>query len=120
MIAAAIEQNYDRAGIIWPREITPLNVIILPVNSKDRELMDATEKLESELLEMGMEILTDDRDLSPGVKFKDSELVGIPLRITVGNKLREGKVEILYRESMEVIEVPLEEASAVVNKYYSD
>ncbi|MBD3180202.1 MAG: proline--tRNA ligase [Candidatus Latescibacteria bacterium] len=120
MIAAAIEQNYDRAGIIWPREITPLNVIILPVNSKDRELMDAAEKLESELLEMGMEILIDDRDLSPGVKFKDSELIGIPLRITVGNKLREGKVEILYRESMEVIEVPLEEASAVVKKYYSD
>ena len=119
MIAASIEQNYDRAGIIWPREITPLNVLILPVNAKNREQLDAAKKLENELRELGMEFLTDDRDLSPGVKFKDSELIGIPLRITVGNKLNDGKVEILFRKGMEVEEVPLTEAAGKVKEYYS-
>lgn len=119
MIAASIEQNYDNAGIIWPREITPLDVLILPVNIKDREQMDAAGKLENELREMGMDFLTDDRDLSPGVKFKDSELIGIPLRITIGNKLKDGKVEILYRKGMEVAEVPLKEAAGRIKEYYS-
>ncbi|MFO7915914.1 MAG: proline--tRNA ligase [Candidatus Krumholzibacteriales bacterium] len=119
MIAASIEQNYDQAGIIWPREITPLDVIILPVNTKDREQLDAAGKLEDELREMGMDFLTDDRDLSPGVKFKDSELIGIPLRITIGNKLKDGKVEILYRRDMEVREVPLTEAAGKIKEYYS-
>jgi len=119
MIAASIEQNHDPAGIIWPREIAPLNVLILPVNIKDREQLDAAGNLENELREIGMDFLTDDRDLSPGVKFKDSELIGIPLRITIGNKLKDGKVEILYRKGMEVVEVPLKEAAGKIKEYYS-
>ncbi len=114
MAAAAIEQNYDEAGIIWPVEIAPYDLIILPVNSSDRESMRAAEKIKRELEEKGVEVLLDDRDLSPGVKFKDSELIGVPFRLTIGKKLKDGMVELLSRRTMEVRDIPLEKAAEAV------
>jgi len=107
MVAAAIEQKHDKDGIVWPASIAPFDVMILPLKTGDSETMETALALESRLLEKGISVLTDDRDLSPGVKFKDSELVGIPLRLTIGRKLAEGKVELFHRASRQVEEVPV-------------
>jgi prolyl-tRNA synthetase len=110
--AAAIEQNHDANGIIFPLAIAPFHVLVLPVNNKDAEVMKAAEGLYSSLLEKGAEVLLDDRDERPGVKFKDADIIGIPLRLTVGEKnLKQGKVEIKLRKSGEVALVNLQEAS---------
>jgi prolyl-tRNA synthetase len=110
-VAAAIEQNHDEAGIIFPLAISPFQVLILPVNNKDDEVMGAAEGLYCSLSEKGVEVLIDDRDERPGVKFKDADIIGIPLRLTVGEKnLRKGKVEIKARRSGEVTLVALQEA----------
>jgi prolyl-tRNA synthetase len=109
--AAAIEQNHDEDGIIFPLAIAPFHVLILPVNNKDAQIMEAAEDLYCRLSEKGAEVLLDDRDERPGVKFKDADIIGIPLRLTVGEKnLRKGKVEIKVRGSGEVMGVGLEEA----------
>ncbi|MCU0639273.1 MAG: proline--tRNA ligase [Candidatus Krumholzibacteria bacterium] len=107
MVAAAIEQKHDDDGIVWPASIAPFDVMILPLKTGDGETMETALRIESRLLEKGIGVLTDDRDLSPGVKFKDSELVGIPLRLTIGRKLAEGKVELFHRASRQVEEVPV-------------
>ncbi|HMA76490.1 MAG TPA: proline--tRNA ligase [Candidatus Krumholzibacteriaceae bacterium] len=109
MVAASIEQNYDEAGIIWPPEISPFDIIVLPVNSRDKEVMKISEEFTRELEAEGLDVLLDDRDLSPGVKFKDSELIGVPLRLTVGKKLKDGKVELMRRSTLEVDDVPVED-----------
>ncbi len=107
MVAAVIEQKHDNDGIVWPESISPFHVIILPVNTSDVDVMDAAIKLEESLLEKGVEVLMDDRDLSPGVKFKDSELIGVPLRVTIGRKLKDGKVELFHRSTRQVEDIPV-------------
>jgi prolyl-tRNA synthetase len=110
--AAAIEQNHDDNGIIFPLAIAPFHILILPVNNKDAEIMEAVEGLYGKLAEKGAEVLLDDRDERPGVKFKDADIIGIPLRLTVGEKnLKQGKVEIKERRSGEVTLVNLQDAS---------
>jgi prolyl-tRNA synthetase len=110
--AAAIEQNHDADGIIFPLAIAPFHVIIVPVNNKDAEIMQAAEGLYGSLLEKGVEVLLDDRDERPGVKFKDADIIGIPLRLTIGEKnLKQGKIEIKERRSGEVTLINLKEAS---------
>jgi prolyl-tRNA synthetase len=110
--AAAIEQNHDDNGIIFPLAIAPFHVLILPVNNKDAEIMKAAEGLYGTLSEKGAEVLLDDRDERPGVKFKDADIIGIPLRLTIGEKnLKHGKVEIKQRGSGEVTLVNIKEAS---------
>lgn len=100
--AAAIEQNHDAAGIIWPREIAPFELVIVCGDMKSAELVAAAEKLYAEAQALGTEVLFDDRPEGIGVKFKDSELLGIPYRITVGKKSwAEGKVEINCRKDGE-------------------
>ena len=111
MVAAIIEQHHDDDGIVWPEAVAPFQVMILPVNARDEAVMEAASRIESELAEAGIEALVDDRDLSPGVKFKDSELVGIPLRITIGRKLRDGVVELFHRDTRQVEDLPVEEAA---------
>ncbi|OGL50876.1 MAG: proline--tRNA ligase [Candidatus Schekmanbacteria bacterium RIFCSPHIGHO2_02_FULL_38_11] len=102
-MAAAIEQNHDTDGIIWPLPIAPFKVIILPLNMNHKETVEVSEKIYNEFLEKGVDVLIDDRDDRPGVKFKDSDLIGIPIRVTVGEKvLKEGKLEIRDRRSKEV------------------
>jgi len=109
--AAAIEQNHDDDGIIFPLAIAPFHVLILPVNNKDAEIMGAAEDLYRSLSGKGAEVLLDDRDERPGVKFKDADIIGIPLRLTVGEKnLKQGKVEIKARRSGEITLVDLKEA----------
>lgn len=100
-IAAAIEQNYDDNGIIWPVSIAPYEVSVVPVNHKDEEQLKAAEAIYNELLDNGIEAILDDRAERPGVKFKDSDLIGIPVRIVVGKKYTDGVVEYKLRTSAE-------------------
>lgn len=113
--AAAIEQNHDEDGIIFPLAIAPFHVLILPVNNKDAHIMGVAEDLYRRLSEKGAEVLLDDRDERPGVKFKDADIIGIPLRLTVGEKnLHKGKVEIKVRGPGEIMGVGLEEAAETI------
>ncbi|MBN2514552.1 MAG: proline--tRNA ligase [Deltaproteobacteria bacterium] len=106
--AACIEQNHDNDGIIWPLSIAPYHVIITPVNINDEKIATVAEKLYADLEKRGVEVILDDRDERAGVKFKDADLIGIPLRITLGSKkLSEGKVEVKFRKSKDVDEVAL-------------
>jgi len=107
--AAAIEQNHDKDGIIWPKSIAPFNVEILPLNINDAGTMETTERIYKELTEKGIEVLMDDRDERAGVKFKDADLIGIPLQLIIGEKnLREGLVEIKDRKTKEAVKVKVE------------
>ena len=114
-MAAAIEQNYDNNGIIWPMPIAPYHCIIVPVSNKDEEVVSTAEALYKELSGLGVETVLDDRDERAGVKFKDADLVGYPLRITIGSKtLAEGKVELHQRRTGEVQLVTVQDACALV------
>jgi prolyl-tRNA synthetase len=100
--AAAIEQNYDEKGIIWPLPLAPFQAVILPVNFKVDAVRSAAETIYKTLWEQGVETLLDDRSDRLGVKFKDAELLGIPLQIIIGPKnLDEGKVELKSRKTGE-------------------
>jgi len=102
-VAAAIEQNHDENGIIWPIPMAPYHVIITPVNVKDEGIKKISEDLYKTLSQKGIEVILDDRDERAGVKFKDADLIGIPLRITIGRKsFVEGKMEVRLRRSGEV------------------
>ncbi|MGZ8847362.1 MAG: proline--tRNA ligase [Pyrinomonadaceae bacterium] len=109
IITAAIEQNNDADGIIWPKSITPFDCIVTITNIKDEKLRDAGEKLYEDLRHAGLEILLDDRDERAGVKFKDADLIGIPYRITIGRKIADGKVELFDRRAKQSEDVSLDE-----------
>lgn len=96
-VAAIIEQNNDEAGIIWPMDVAPYKAVVVPVNVKDETQVALAEKITKELEDAGVEVIIDDRDERPGVKFKDWDLIGIPVRITVGKKASEGIVEFKKR-----------------------
>ena len=101
--AAAIEQHHDEKGIIFPLNIAPFQVLVLPVNVKEKRLSEVAENIYQGLEERGIEVLLDDRDERPGVKFKDADLIGIPLRVTLGNRfIKEGVVELKWRWSEEI------------------
>ncbi len=108
-MAAIIEQHHDDNGITWPLAIAPYHVIVVPVVTKDEEQMRIAEKLYLELKKLGVEALMDDRNERVGVKFKDSDLIGIPMRITVGKKISEGKVEFKLRTNSENEVISIEE-----------
>lgn len=108
-MAAVVEQSHDENGIIWPMSIAPYQVSIVVVSTKDEEQMDIANKLYDEMTAKGIEVILDDRNERVGVKFKDSELVGIPLRITVGKGIKEGKVEFKHRKLAEKEDVLIEE-----------
>ena len=108
LVAAAIEQNHDANGIIWPFSLAPLHVLLLPINYKDKAIREAADKLYQELQQNGVEVLLDDRDERPGVKFKDADLVGIPLRVTIGAKgLEKGCIELRSRRDGKTDEIPV-------------
>jgi prolyl-tRNA synthetase len=110
--AAAIEQNHDDNGIIWPLALAPFQVYLIAVKPKDEQGRAAAEKLYDELQAAGVEVLFDDRDERPGVKFKDADLIGIPYRLTLGPKgLERGVVEVRERRSGEGDDLPLAEAA---------
>jgi prolyl-tRNA synthetase len=117
-VAACIEQNHDEQGIIWPVPIAPYQVIITPVNIKDEKLAAAADGIYRHLVGVGVEAILDDRDERAGVKFMDADLLGIPLRVTVGPKrLAEGKVEVRERKSGEVSVMTIPEAQNYVVEY---
>ena len=109
-VAAAIEQNHDENGIIWPLPIAPFQVLVTMVNPNDAEVRSAAEMLYEQLAARGVDVLLDDRDERPGSKFKDADLIGIPLRITVGARgLKEGAFELQERRGGERRTVPVAE-----------
>lgn len=107
LVAASIEQNNDKNGIIWPKNIAPYEIYILPTDWTNESIRNFAEDLYEKLLKEGYEVLLDDRDERAGVKFVDADLIGIPLRITIGNKfIKSGTIEIKERRSSEIMEVP--------------
>src|SRR5438128_2582820 len=113
ILAAAVELHHDADGIRWPMSIAPLQAAVLPLQMQDAAVREAGERLYRELTEAGLEVLLDDRDERAGVKFKDADLIGLPLRIAVGKKgLAEGKVEWKGRGSAQVELVPAGEVAA--------
>jgi prolyl-tRNA synthetase len=106
-VAAAIEQHHDADGIRWPRSLAPFDVIVLPVALGNPTCMEVAEDLYAKLRAAGVDVLLDDRDLRPGAKFKDADLIGIPIRVTIGERgLQEDKLEIRDRASGEVTTAP--------------
>ncbi len=116
IITAAIEQNHDADGIVWPKSITPFDVVVTITNIKDEKLRDAGEKLYADLQSAGLEVLLDDRDERAGVKFKDADLIGIPYRITIGKKIADQAVELFDRRTKTSEDVKLDEVVARVQE----
>jgi prolyl-tRNA synthetase len=112
ILCAAVELFADKDGISLPTAIAPFEVVVTPVKIADESLRTAAESLYAELKKAGVDALYDDRDMSPGVKFKDADLVGIPWRIVLGKKLAAGSVEVVERRTKQTSEVPLAEAAA--------
>jgi prolyl-tRNA synthetase len=112
LLGAAIEQNHDDRGIVWPRPIAPFDVVICPLGyGKSEQVRTVADRLYADLRAQGVDVLLDDRDERPGVMFADWELVGVPLRVTVGERsLKEGKVELLLRRGMQSSGVGVEGA----------
>ncbi len=114
-VAAVIEQSHDENGIVWPIPIAPFHVHVLPVNQKHDASRETAERLTSELEQRGVEVLYDDRDERPGAKFKDADLLGMPHRITIGDRgLAEGVVEVRDRKTGTVDKVLVEKAADTV------
>jgi len=109
ILTAAIEQNHDDDGIVWPKSITPFDVIVTITNIKDEKLRETGEKLYADLRAAGLEALLDDRDERAGVKFKDADLIGIPYRITIGKKIGDGIVELFDRRAKQSTDVKLDD-----------
>lgn len=117
-MAAAIEQNNDADGIVWPVSIAPYHVVVVPVSAKDETQMTMAENIYQDLLVSGMEVVLDDRNERPGVKFKDADLIGYPVRITIGPKtLEQGGVEIRLRHNGESTIKPAAEVASMVKNY---
>jgi prolyl-tRNA synthetase len=113
IMAAAIEAHHDANGIVWPVAIAPFQVVVATVKASDSEQREKSERLYAELTDAGFEVLLDDRDERPGVKFKDADLIGIPFRIVLGPRaLAKGCVEFVVRAGGQQSEVPLERVSA--------
>jgi len=120
-VAAAIEQNHDRDGIIFPIPIAPFEVVILPLQMHETELVGAAEKIYRELSDHGLDVLLDDREIRPGIKFKDADLLGTPLRITLGiRNLRNDRVEMKLRSQSESSLIPCGNAPALVREKVKD
>ncbi len=116
-VAAAIEQNHDHDGIIWPMPLAPYEVAILPLQVQKETVMAAAEKLFGELMELGVETVLDDRDERPGLKFKDADLIGYPLRVTISEKsLAAGQVELKRRDNRELTMLDIGQAAQIIAK----
>ncbi|MBW2016059.1 MAG: proline--tRNA ligase [Deltaproteobacteria bacterium] len=114
-VAAAIEQNHDENGIIFPIPIAPFEVVILPLQMHEPEVAGAAEELYKDLVDREVDVLLDDRDVRGGIKFKDADLLGTPIRVTIGMRnLKNGQVELKLRRESESRLIPLENASALI------
>ncbi|MBL7196475.1 MAG: proline--tRNA ligase [Candidatus Omnitrophica bacterium] len=115
IIPAAIEQNNDKDGIIWPKELAPYDILVLPVNITDKDIFEASKKVYGILVKKGIKVILDDRDQRAGIKFKDADLLGIPFRITIGDKfLKEKNMEIRSRKTKEIRLFNIEQIDIVI------
>jgi prolyl-tRNA synthetase len=117
---AAVEQNYDKDGIIWPVAIAPYQAIVIIPNISDADQVAAAGQIYDSFHTAGVEVLLDDRDERAGVKFKDADLVGIPFRIVTGRSLKQGKVEVVKRATRESVELNLEEVVPRVKQWIGE
>lgn len=117
---SAVEQSYDKDGIIWPVAIAPYHAIVVVPNVNDEVQMAAAEKIYADLNTAGVETLLDDRDERAGVKFKDSELVGIPFRIVTGKALKDGKVEVVIRATKTAQEIAIGDVVSTISQWVKD
>ena len=114
-VAATIEQNHDKDGIIFPIPISPFEVIVLPLQIHETSVIEAAEVIYAELLDNDVDVLLDDRDDRAGVKFNDADLLGTPVRVTVGLRgIRNGQVEIKLRTEPKTINVAVKDASTTI------
>ena len=109
VLAAIVEQYHDDNGIVWPKEVTPFDVHVIPVNMKNEEQASLAEEIYAELKNSGLAVLMDDRQERPGVKFADADLIGLPVRVTVGKKAEERIVEVKWRKTGDMEEISVEE-----------
>ncbi|MEH2068873.1 MAG: proline--tRNA ligase [Nostoc sp.] len=114
---AAVEQSYDKDGIIWPVSIAPYHAIVTIPNINDAQQVEIAEKLYTQLNHAGIETLLDDRDERAGVKFKDADLIGIPYRIVTGRAIANGKVEVVDRATRKSQEIPIDELTTTLHKW---
>jgi prolyl-tRNA synthetase len=115
IVASAIEQNHDANGIIWPVPIAPYEVTVLELQQDDDAVIATAKKIYEDLQAAGIDVLYDDRDERPGVKFKDADLIGVPFRIAIGKKsLAEGVVELKLRKGPEVRKIKVDEIVPLV------
>lgn len=114
LLSAVSEQQSDENGLVWPKNIAPYDVHVIPVNAKDAEQMEIADQINGELTKAGYDVLVDDRKERAGVKFADSDLIGIPLRVTIGKKASEGIVEVKLRKTGEAVEVKIAELNNTV------
>ena len=124
-VAASIEQNHDDLGIVWPMPLAPFEAAVLPLQARDESVMKAAEDLYAALTARGMDVLLDDRDERAGIKFKDADLIGIPLRVAVSKKtLAENQVELKERRGVEAKLFDLDTAPDTIleirNRYLAD
>jgi prolyl-tRNA synthetase len=120
-LQAVIEQGHDDDGIIWPWNVAPFQVAIVLLDPQLPEALDLARRLAAAAESAGADVLLDDRAERPGVKFKDADLIGLPLRLTIGGRgLKEGVFEMKWRAAKEVIKVPLAEAEARVRAAVSE
>ncbi|MEJ2047561.1 MAG: His/Gly/Thr/Pro-type tRNA ligase C-terminal domain-containing protein, partial [Dehalococcoidia bacterium] len=118
LLAAAIEQNHDDKGIIWPHQIAPYQIYLCPLYLDNPEVATSTEKLYQELEQAGWEVLFDDRPESPGVKFNDADLLGIPIRVTISPRtLEKGGAEIKLRSEKKAQVLPLADLTAALKEF---
>ena len=119
ILSAAAEQNHDKDGMFLPRSIAPFEVILTAANMDDPRLRAAAEKLYQEMQLQSIDVLFDDRDERPGVKFKDADLIGVPYRVTLGKrKFEQGLVEIFERSTKQIHDVKLEEVVQLLRREY--
>ncbi len=114
---AVVEVSHDDAGIIWPVSIAPFEVVIVVVNPEDRQQQEAAETLYTELQQRGVDVLLDDRDERAGVKFKDADLIGYPLRVVCGRTVAEGNVEVKWRREPDANPLPLSDAAQTISEW---
>ena len=119
-MAAVVEQSHDDRGIIWPMNIAPFKVCIVLIDRKNEAQVSVAEDLYNTFRSQGIDVLLDDRDERAGVKFNDMDLIGIPLRITVGKKITEQKVELKHRKEEQPEEISIsevvEKVKDIINK----
>jgi len=119
-MSACVEQNYDEKGIIWPKNIAPYQVVVVPVQVKDEVQFNEAERIYLELLKEGFEVVLDDRKERVGVKFNDADLIGYPIRITVGKRITEGVVEFKIRNNPESEDTNVDQIISKVKDFYEN